>query len=457
MRGIFVFASAFGFVRRSLRVPLLTYPARAMPTLSPFRPLRFNPEFFSNLGLLISPPYDVIGPALREQLAEQAPFNIVRLILPAGSQPYAEASQLLADWKQSGVVVQDPQEAIYPYRQTFTHPQTNQRIVRTGFMATLRLAPFSAGEILPHERTLSGPKQDRLRLMLATHANLEPIFGIYADPAGATTAVLNAATKQELPTIDAMDSEGIRHEVWQMTEAETIQQLKTHLQGNPAFIVDGHHRYETALRYQELAREGSNEPIGALPCDWIMIFLAPMNDPGLLILPTHRLVHSLPTFNFGQVLEQLREDFLVTTPVAPADGLALLQQHESRPSYLLSDGNVCAVVVAKDSETATRLTSPENPAAVRSLDVSLLHDHLFERLLGITQQQQLEQTNLRYVKNATEALAAPGTNGVQLAVLMNPTRLEQVVEVATSGGVMPQKSTFFYPKLASGLLMNPLG
>lgn len=427
-----------------------------MPTLSPFRPLRYNPTFFSNLGLLISPPYDVITPELRQQLAEQTPYNIVRLILPLGDDPYVEAHRLLTDWKQSSVLIQEPEEAVYPYRQTFTHPHTDQRIVRSGFMATLRLAPFSAGEILPHERTLSGPKEDRLRLMLTTHANLEPIFGIYADSEGKTTAALNATIEQELPTIDAMDNEGVRHEVWQLTQTEAIQQLKEHLQDHPAFIVDGHHRYETALRYQELTRQGSTEPIGELSCDWIMIFLAPMNDPGLLILPTHRLVHSLPNFNFEQLLQQLREDFVVTAPVTSTEGLILLQQHGSLPSYLLSNGNVCAVAVAKDSDTATRLTSPENPAAVRSLDVSLLHDHLFERLLGITQQQQMQQTHLQYVKNADEALAAPGTNGVQLAVLMNPTRLEQVVEVATSGGVMPQKSTFFYPKLGSGLLIHLL-
>lgn len=428
-----------------------------MPTLSPFCSLRFNPSFFSNLGLLLSPPYDVVTPESRRQLAEQSPYNIVRLILPTGNSPYDEASTLLADWQTSSVLVREPQEAVYPYCQTFTHPHTGQRIVRNGFMATLRLAPFSAGEILPHERTLSGPKEDRLRLMLATNANLEPIFGIYADPEGNTTSTLNNAIKQELPEIDTMDSDGIRHQVWKLAQPEAIQQLKHHLQDHPAFIVDGHHRYETALRYQELTRQGSDQPIGALPCDWIMIFLAPMNDPGLLILPTHRLVHSLPNFNFTQLLDQLREDFTVTMLATFAEGLGLLQQTDELPSYLLSDGNDCAVVVAKNPETVVRLTSPESPAPVRTLDVSLLHDHLFERLLGITPQQQMEQTHLRYVKNANEALAAPGIDGVQLAVVMNPTRLEQVVEVATSGGVMPQKSTFFYPKLGSGLLMNLVG
>jgi len=188
-----------------------------------------------------------------------------------------------------------------------------------------------------------------------------------------------------------------------------------------------------------------------------MIFLAPMNDPGLLILPTHRLVHSLPGFTLAGLLEQLREDFVVTAPLDTSDALAQLHRNESLPSYLLSDGDTTALVVVKDPETAQRLTNPASPAAVRSLDVSLLHDHLLERLLGITQQQQMEQTNLRYVKSADEALAAPGTDSVQLAVVMNATRLEQVVEVATSGGVMPQKSTFFYPKLGSGLLINPVG
>lgn len=428
-----------------------------MPTLSPFCPLRFNPSFFSNLGLLVSPPYDVITPELRQQLAEQSPYNIVRLILPTGENPYTEANSQLADWQKSGVLIQEPQQAVYPYCQTFTHPHTGQRVVRSGFMATLRLAPFSAGEILPHERTLSGPKEDRLRLMLATHANLEPIFGIYSDPEGNTTAALSNSIKHELPEIDTMDSDGVRHQVWKLTAPEAIQGLKQHLHDHPAFIVDGHHRYETALRYQELARQGSDQPTGALPCDWIMIFLAPMNDPGLLILPTHRLVHSLPNFNFSQLLDQLREDFTVTMVGTSDDGLGRLQQSSTLPSYLLCDGNVCAVAVAKNSETVARLTSPESPDPVRALDVSLLHDHLFERLLGITPQQQMEQTHLRYVKNTHEALAAPGSDGVQLAVVMNPTRLEQVVEVATSGGVMPQKSTFFYPKLGSGLLMNLVG
>ncbi|MBC8144922.1 MAG: DUF1015 domain-containing protein [bacterium] len=415
--------------------------------------MRFNPELVSNPGAVIAPPYDVISDERRSQLLRSDPNNFIRLILPEGNDDtrYQNAGELFAEWQRSKILVQESDAGLFLYTQSFNHPATRERIVRHGILARVRLSPFSDGEILPHERTLSGPKADRLKLMEATDANLEPIFGVYRDRSGASAQRLEALTKRDEPMIDATDADGVLHRVWRLVGPD-IEPFQQELATNTVFIVDGHHRYETALNYRN-ARGGTP---GGRPIDSILMFIAPMADPGLIILPTHRVVHSLESFDFGSLVEKLRAHFVIATVATSEEGISRLQQNQMTPSFLLMGGGRMVVATLKSDADISEIVDPALPKGLSELDVTILHEFIIESLLGISKEAQASQTNLRYVKSNADAFAESLKPDVQLVVMMNATRLDQVERVAESGHVMPQKSTYFYPKLASGLLINPL-
>jgi len=429
-----------------------------MPQISSFRPYRYSPKAVPDPGAVIAPPYDVISPQKRESLIARDPHNVIQLILPEGDETsrYEHAGRLFNEWISSGVLAREEMPGLYPYAQIFVHPVTGAKIERRGFIAVVRLAPFSEGTILPHERTLSGPKADRLQLMLTTAANLEPIFGVYRDPDGTSSERLEAIGRDEAPVLEATDSDGVGHRLWRLTDDERIQGFMNDLKGTTVFIVDGHHRYETALNYQRIMRERTPELPAEAPLDFIMMFLAPTSDPGLVILPTHRVIHSLPAFDFDDLAARLRGHFDVSVPSGIDEGLRELAEHAARPSFLLLSGERRLLASLREDARPDDLVDPELPPALKELDVTLLHDHILQRLLGITPEAQVEQRNIIYVKSTEDAVEAAKRPGVQLVVMMNATRLEQVEGVAESGSVMPQKSTYFHPKLASGLLFNRL-
>lgn len=429
-----------------------------MPELSPFQPLRYNPAAVADLGAVIAPPYDVISADKRRKLIESDPRNVIQLILPEGEGDarYDNAGRLYREWIASGILEREPAPAVYPYAQVFEHPTTGDRVERRGFIAAVRLSPFSEGKILPHERTLSGPKADRLKLMLATDANLEPIFGVYRDPDGASSERLRAICSSTQPFIAVTDTDGVEHRLWRTSAAEDLAGFQHELSAAIVFIVDGHHRYETALNYQRLRREADPTAADGAPYDSIMIFLAPSSDPGLVILPTHRVVHSLASFDLDALVRDLEPGFDVRDVGDRSRGLAELEALTARPSFLLLAGDRTVLASLRADTELDSMVDPSLPEGLKELDVTVLHNFIFERLLGISQAAQAEQSNLYYIKSTDEALAAADDANNQLVVLMNATRLDQVERVAESGTVMPQKSTYFYPKLASGLLFNPL-
>lgn len=429
-----------------------------MPELSSFRPYRYNPTAIPDLGAVIAPPYDVISPEKRESLIARDPHNVIQLILPEGDETtrYKHAADLLQEWIASDILAREELPGIYAYAQIFKHPESGVRIERRGFIAAVRLSPFSEGKILPHERTLSGPKADRLQLMLATRANLEPIFGVYRDSYGASGRKLEQAARESTPLLSATDSDGVEHRLWRLTNEQRIRSLQDDLERNTIFIVDGHHRYETALNYQRMVREQNPALPEGSPCDYIMMFLAPTSDPGLVILPTHRVVHSLPAFDLDELAGRLRSHFDVRVPASRAEGIEELRRQGRHPGFLLLSGEHSIYIALRADANTDDLFDAGVPTALKQLDVSLLHDYIFQRLLGITPEAQAEQRNILYVKSIEEAMAAADRPEVQLVAVMNATRLQQVESVAESGTVMPQKSTYFYPKLASGLLFNPL-
>jgi uncharacterized protein (DUF1015 family) len=414
---------------------------------------------------VLAPPYDVIDEAAREALAARDPHNCVRLILPEGDAQtkYDTAARTLASWLDEGVLRRDDTPAIYRYNQVFTSAELGGReITRRGFIAAVRLHPFDDGVILRHERTLRGPKVDRLRLMRATGTQLSQVFGLYRDPEHRVDAAL-AAAERDAPYLDGTTDDGTRHLMWRVTDPEILAEVAKTLAPQPIYLADGHHRYETLLALRDelaAAHGGELEPRSA--ARFGAIFLANVDDPGLVVLPTHRLVHSLAGFDARALLSRAQEHFDLTSlegVARDADAVreALAASGARRPT-------LAAVFPDEDDVTLLALRSDFDPAvaglagprALTELDVTLLHELVLEGILGVDREAQEAQTHLTYVKDTFDALARVRAGEAQVGFLMNATPVDQIRVVAEAGEVMPQKSTFFYPKIASGVVLHAL-
>ncbi len=441
-----------------------------MPDIAPLRGILYDPARVDP-AKVIAPPYDVIDAAERARLAAADPHNVVRLILPeadaatpegaaagAGGDRYAAAARTLDAWLASGVLRRDPYRAVYRYHQVFRHADLGDReITRAGFIAAVRLHPFSDRVILPHERTLAAPKQDRLALMQATSAHLSQIFTLYRDAAGEADRLFRKA-EREAPTLEARTADGTLHRLWRVSDAEAIGKLRHVMAPKKLYIADGHHRYETMLALREqLEARGALSTYSA--AQYGTMFLCNVDQPGLVVLPTHRVLHGLATFAPAAFLDAARAHFLVDKidgagrdPAAVRAALGSTEQHQ--PAIVMAlpgEAHGWRLTLAPHVNVKTLgLGAP----AVARLDVTLLHGLVFERLLGMTAAAQEAQTHLRYVKDTALALAETATPGTQAVFLMSPVPVEQVMHVADVGDVMPQKSTYFFPKLASGLVIN---
>jgi uncharacterized protein (DUF1015 family) len=444
-----------------------------MVDIAPFRAVRYVEAKVGRVAGAIAQPYDVISPALQDALYTQHPNNIVRIDLtkPEPGEPedgrYGRASRTLADWLSKGVLAQDGEAAFYVLAQTFRGPDGVER-TRTGFFSRARLTPFSEGPILPHERTLKGPKVDRLKLMRATRQNLSPIFGAYRDPSKAVLAALDAA-KQGPPLVEA-EMDHVVNRVWRITGAGEEQRIKDALRSERLYIADGHHRCETGLAYRDerraeaAGRTGTPPPTSGPPeqlpgYESILMFASAVDDPGMVIFPTHRLAHSLARFEEDRFLVALDPFFARSpAPESPTAAQAALREAgKSGNAFLAVTRAHRWLLTSKPNAPWQEAPSlPQHPA-LRSLDVAVLHGVILEHLLAISPEDQASQKNLRYSKDFAEAFGSPAKErDVEVAFLMNPTKIEEVLRVAEAGEVMPQKSTFFYPKIPSGLVLYPL-
>jgi uncharacterized protein (DUF1015 family) len=437
-----------------------------MAEIAPLTPLHYDlSKLAGGLASVVAPPYDVISREQRAALAAQHPHNIVRLILPEGEgdAKYAAAADILKGWRAQGVLVRDDEPAFYRYDQTFAPPGApvgSGTIRRRGFLALVRLAPFSERIVLPHERTLSGPKEDRLKLFRATRTNLSPGFMLYRDARGELDAPLEAA--QALAEFTTSD--GVHHALARVRSPEAIRAIVEGVARSSLLIADGHHRYETALRYsQEVGGEVRGADRGEHR--YFMSFLANGDDPNLVVFPTHRLVHSLPSFLLDELLRRAAATFDVLPLPRGVDahvlveGLRAAGSAEKRPSVVVAvpDGRAAVLTLKADANLDSHPTLGPKPEVLRRTDVTVLHAGIFEELLGITPEAQAAKTNLWYVQDAAESLAElrGGVRG-QALFLMNPTPVAAVRDVAEAGEVMPQKSTFFYPKVLTGLAVHTL-
>jgi uncharacterized protein (DUF1015 family) len=433
-----------------------------MADIRAFRAYRYDLGRVGALSDVIAPPYDVIDPALQQALYERSPYNVIRLILnkeePGDNETnnrYTRAAAFLRDWQRDDILVQDSARALYAYYQDFE--VEGQRYTRRGFLARVRLEPFGSGRIYPHEETLAGPKADRLRLFHATAMNLSPVFGLYPDPADEVMGVLDETVRRSLP-LQATDHLGVVSRLWPVTDQHVVSMVTGQLSARPVFIADGHHRYETGLRYLEERRAAGEVRDAEAPANFILMMLVSMSDPGLVILPTHRLVSGLGDVTAEQLASILGGHFQVervgqgeqgardTWELIEADGTQAVLGFGT-----VADG-VWQTARLKDREVMGRLAGEHSPAW-RELAVSVLHvlvlDHLLREASG-------RKGECKYVHLLKEVIDAVKGRQCQLAVLVPPARMQDVEQIAGNLEKMPPKSTYFYPKLLSGLVFNPL-
>lgn len=432
-----------------------------MAELAPLRAFRYANE--SSLPDVVAPPYDVIGPDERARLGARSPQNIVHLDLPEGEgdAKYDNASKLLQRWIDQGVLKRDERPMLLRYEQVFQPPGGGAPITRRGFFALVRAVPYEDRVVLPHERTLSGPKEDRFKLFTATRAALSPVFLLYTDPSGATRDVLEGAE----PFATFSTDDGIEHRLARVEDAAAIARVAEALRERQLLIADGHHRYETTVSYGAAIDEGRRA--AGLPAKkngahrFVMAFLADADDPGLVVFPTHRLVHGLAEFDGEGMLEQAA-DLFEARPAHSLDPQALTKEladaGKRGPTIaaVLPDGEAHILTLRSDVDLSKHPVLGQRPEVLRDVDVVLLHAGILEHILGITPERQAAQTNLRYLKSTPEALACIARAEGQALFLMNPTPVDQVRRVCESGEVMPQKSTYFYPKVLTGLVVHVL-
>jgi uncharacterized protein (DUF1015 family) len=423
-----------------------------MAAIAPFRGLRFNLARCGDPAALIAPPYDVISEEERQALERRHDHNIVHLDLPRGDgdERYARAGATLERWIGDAVLEPDPRPSLYRYEQRFSFPAGGPSFTRKGFIALLRLEPFSARVVLPHEHTLAGPKRDRLQLMRATRAHFSQIFTLYRDPAAEAEAALAVVDDRE-PALDATTPDGCRHRLWVVDDAPVIRRVVAALASKQVMIADGHHRYETMLALRDELRP-SERPPGASLADYGTVFFARAEDPGLLVLPTHRLIKGLPAAALLGLAERARPWFALSSgPEATA--AAIEERLRRAPQVTL------ALRVAGRAETLWLALRPDadlsalGPPALRGLDVTVLHGLILGPLLGIGAEAMARQSHLGYTHDLPEALSRLAAGEAQGAFLMNATKVGEVLGACEAGFVLPQKSTYFQPKLATGLVM----
>ena len=403
-----------------------------------FQPYRYT-ERAGPLANLVTQPYDKISPEMQRRYLSLSPYNLVRVILgerkPQDDERqnvYTRAAQFLNEWIAAGVLARDAAPAVFPYFQEFTEPDSGERLVRKGFIALGAVEDYSAGIVHRHEQTLSGPKKDRLELLRHTHAHFGQIFMLYPDPEGAIDAILQEAARSA-PLEEVADEYGVVHRVWKVDAPARIEQL---MADKKLVIADGHHRYETALAFR-------NENPQLPGADRVMMTFVNMHSPGLRILATHRLVSGIPAAELPDgFLRAAANDFQIEEIPSTGELARAWQERSGR-----------TVIGAAIGE---RLYLLEHRHARNALDVRILHERLLGKALGIGEEAVREEKNLRYMRGMEPAIAAARSGQAQIAFLLKPTAIGQVADISLGGGVMPQKSTDFYPKVLSGLAIYKL-
>ncbi|HST55487.1 MAG TPA: DUF1015 domain-containing protein [Solirubrobacteraceae bacterium] len=417
-----------------------------MADVQPLRALHYDTAIVGSLSDVVSPPYDVIDAHQRAQLLARSPYNVVAVDLPQGNpDPYAVAQELFDTWQLQSAVVRDREPALWAHTQQYTGPDGVVQ-TRRGFFCRVRVQEYGAGRIRPHERTHPGPKEDRLRLTRATRANLSPIFSLYSDPTNAAWSALEPATA-DVPWGEVTDADATVHRVWRVSDPHAIAAVQSATADAELLIADGHHRYETARVYaDEIGGEGEHR--------YVLMCLVALEDPGLTVFPTHRLVRGLDSARQEALAHALRRDFdIAEVPleqIAPPAGAGPLQL-----GYIDSHLKRAFRLTLKDQAIADAAL-PDKPAAYRQLDTGVLEALVLRGALNLSEADISHLNDFWYARDTAEALSLVQSGEYDVAFLMRPTPVSQVREVAAAGENMPPKSTYFFPKLLTGLLFNPL-
>ena len=433
-----------------------------MAEIIPFKALRYDPDQVK-LEDVLTQPYDKITPEMQSKYYEKSTHNLVRIILGKAGETdtdafnvYTRAAEYLHDWRSGGILKRDPEPGIYAYSQTFTVPGTHDLQERRGLIALGRLHDYAESVVYRHEQTLSKPRADRLNLLRATRAHFGQIFMLYSDPSYEIEGLLKSKMDED-PEISLLDEYETLHRVWRIHDPALIHAVQQKMRDKKLLIADGHHRYETALAYRNERRAESGGSDPNAPYEFVMMTLIPMESRGLAILPTHRIVHGVLEFDRERMMEGAGEFFDI-------DRIDLRTESRSATTLLGKAGENGTAFVAvtrqgpylmRAKRDAIQHALRDLPALQRELDVVQLHRVLLERVLGISEEAIRNQENVRYERDAFEAISWV-RQGANVAFLMNPAKIEQVRDIAFSGEVLPQKSTDFYPKLLSGLTIYAL-
>jgi uncharacterized protein (DUF1015 family) len=430
-----------------------------MAEIRPFNALRFTPAA-GKIEELTCPPYDIISEEQRQEYLAQNPYNIIRLELPReGEDPYSKAGETLRSWLENGILSKDDKPALYIYEIEFSLDsdisgfESGKRSVM-GLVGQVKLVEFEKGIVLPHEETLSKAKTDRFNLMKATNCNFSSIYSLYMDD-DKTLDIATLVSNQQ-PTTVMTDQAGMIHRLWAITDTEIISAICKHMEDKKLYIADGHHRYETALNYRNYLRE-KGTPEGA-DSDYVMMVMVEMNHPGLVVFPTHRLVRGLESFDPNHIIGECEKYFDISKDIdlsSMDEALENAYKSNRHAFAFYTGGSTFTLLTLRDSSIMEKLL-PEISAASRSLDVTVLHELVLERLMGIDRENMANQRNLTYTREINEVLDGVNKGEFQCGFVLNPTRVTEIRDVALAGEKMPQKSTYFHPKLITGLTMNKL-
>jgi uncharacterized protein (DUF1015 family) len=419
-----------------------------MPEIKALRGIRYNPEKIENLADVVTQPYDQINDHMEKAYKGKSPYNFVHLVLTKYAEghdrqkEYADAKRCYDDWFKNEIFIQDSKEAIYPYWQEFSIE--DKTYTRKGFMCLVGLEELGKGNILPHEKTLSKPKADRLNLLRITQKDFEPVFLLYTDTKNTVNKALEKHCTHD-PLFEIKDEKEVTHKIWSIDAPAVIDKIADALRDSIFVIADGHHRYETAYNYRSELEGISPEH----PANYKLITLVNIEDPGLVILPTHRVVMNLPDFNLEEFLKKTNEYF----DIKKTDrGNIMADMNTGEPGTFGFYSTITAYTLRLKSIAAMKTLLPDRSDEYCGLDVAILHTLLIEKVLGVDP-EKIEE-HVRYERGTEETMRKVDSGEFQLALMMNPTRPEQVKQVAENRERMPQKSTDFFPKLISGLVFH---
>lgn len=427
-----------------------------MAEIKAFKGLRYTRKA-GDISELACPPYDIVSKAERDSFIAKNENNIIRLELPKPVEdknedfaPYKKAGEILDKWLNDEILIRDKKACIYVYEMSFS--ALGEDFYLKGFVTLVKLEEFSKGVVLPHEETLSKAKTDRLNLMKATGANFSQIYSLYSDD-GAVYSLIDNASKGEAD-LKFVEYDGVVHKLWAVSDENIISQVENLFTDKKLYIADGHHRYETALNYRNYLCKNSLA-IGS--AEYIPMFLADMENDGLVVFPTHRIVRDLENFDFDKLINGCKKYFEITEKVTAQEASELLKDAYSKGEKaftLYFDKNYYSMVL-KNIDAMKELI-PNASKSLRELDVSVLHTLVLERIFGIDKENMALQVNLTYTKSTDEAISSVDSGKANCAFILNPTRVTEIKDIALAGEKMPQKSTYFYPKLVTGLVMNKI-